>query len=143
MEQFEVIFFDEDRKTVLDKQTVNKNEKVKYKGKLPAKEPENGVNYVFDGWSGEENLEAVKENLILVAKYKAETPSNSLEEALYNSTLEIAKSADISTTMIASQKIVNQIKMLEKDSRSAEEIVNSVLKDGKTELAPEKNDNER
>lgn len=143
MKQFEVTFLDEDRKTILDKQIVNENEKAEYKGKTPVKEPENGVNYIFEGWNGEEKLESVKENLILIAKYKAETPINSLEDALYNATLETAKSADINATMAASQKIVNQIKILEKDSRSAEEIVNSILKDGKTEIAPERNDEGR
>ena len=43
MEQFEVIFLDEDEKTILDKQIVNKGEKVEYKGKMPVKEPENQI----------------------------------------------------------------------------------------------------
>lgn len=143
MEQFEVIFYDEDKTTILDKQTVNKNEKVTYKGKTPAKEIENGVEYVFDGWIGEEKLEDVQENLTLVAKYKEETSKNILEDALYNATLETAKSTDINATVSASQKISNQIKMLEKDSRSAEEIVNAILKDGKAEIAVERDDQER
>lgn len=143
MEQFEVVFLDEDKKTVLDKQIVNENEKVIYRGKTPSKEPENGIKYIFDGWSGEEKLNSVEENLILIAKYKEEMQTNSLEEAFYDATLETAKSADINTTVEAGQKIVNQIKMLEKDSRTAEEIVNAVLKDGKTEIATERNDQER
>lgn len=143
MEQCEVIFLDADRSTILDKQIVNKGDRITYKGKMPTKENENGVKYIFDGWENEEKMEAINENLTLIAKYKAETVTNSLEDALYNSTLESAKTADISKVMKTSEKIVSQMKILEKDSRSAEEIVKAVLKDGKTEIAPELSDNER
>ena len=143
MEQFEVIFLDEDKLTVLDKQIIDKNKKAIYKGKIPVKETENGVKYSFDGWENEEKLESVNENITLIAKYKAETVTNSLEDVFYNATLEVAKTADINNVMRASEKMVLQMKNLEKDSRTAEEIVNAVLKDGKTEIAPEKNDIER
>lgn len=143
MEQFEVIFLDEDKSTVLDKQTVNKGEKVTYKGEIPTKENEIGIKYSFDGWENEEKLESIIENVILVAKYKEENVTNSLEDVLYNATLETAKTADISKVMNASEKIVSQMKTLEKDSRSAEEIVKAILKDGKTEIAPDRSNDER
>ena len=143
MEQFEVIFLDEDEKTILDKQIVNKGEKVEYKGKMPVKEPENQIKYNFEGWIGEEKMQNVQENLTLVAKYSTETVVNSVEQALYDATLETTKETAINSTLKASEKIVNQMKMLEKDTRTAEEIVTDVLKNGKTEIAPEKNDVER
>lgn len=143
MEQFEVIFLDEDRKTVLDKQLVNKGEAVKYNGKEPIKEPENQIKYVFEGWIGEEKMQDVQENLILIAKYSSETITNSVEQAFFDATLESTEKTDINSTVEASQKIVNQMKLLEKETRTAEEIVNTILKEGKTEIAPDKNDVER
>lgn len=139
MEQYEIVFLDEDSKTVLDKQVVNKGDKAEYKGKKPEKEPENQVRYVFVGWTNEEKLNSVQENLTLVAKYETEVIANSLEEAFYNATFEVAKNSDINATMQAGQKLVGQLKALEKESRKPEEIVNTILKEGKTELAPEKN----
>ncbi len=138
MEQFEVIFLDDDNETVLDKQTANKGDRVEYKGKKPEKAPENQIKYVFVGWTNEEKLDSIQENVTLIAKYETEVLMNPLEEAFYNATLETAKSADINTTMQAGQKIVGQLKALEKETRSPEEIVNAVLKDGKVEIAPEK-----
>lgn len=143
MEQFEVIFLDEDKETILDKQIINKGDKVEYKGKTPSKEPENQIKYVFEGWSDEEKMKCVQENLTLIAKYSAETITNSVEQALFDATLNTTKETAINSTIVASEKIVNQMKLLEKDTRTAEEIVNAVLKDGKTEIAPEKNDMER
>ena len=143
MEQFEVIFLDEDRKTVLDKQLINKGEAVKYNGKEPIKEPENQIKYVFEGWIGEEKMQDVQENLILIAKYSSETITNSVEQAFFDATLESTEKTDINSTVEASQKIVNQMKLLEKETRTAEEIVNTILKEGKTEIAPDKNDVER
>lgn len=140
LEQFEVIFLDEDKITVLDRQMVNEGEKVEYKGKTPTKEPTNQMTYTFTGWVGEEKMESVTERLILVAKYAAETVTNSKDEnALLAASLENAQNTNLNATIEAGQKVNEQQKALEKDSRSAEEIVNEVLENGKTEIGQEVN----
>ena len=140
MEQYEVIFLDDDRVTVLDRQMVDAGEKVTYKGKTPTKEPTNMMTYTFSGWIGEEKMEAVTEKLILVAKYSAETVTNSKDEAaLLAASLENAQNTNLSATVEAGQKVSEQQKALEKDSRTAEEIVNEVLENGKAEIGQEAN----
>lgn len=140
MEQYEVIFLDDDRKTVLDHQFVNSGKPVKYKGKTPSKEPINQVTYTFTGWIGEEKMDAVQEKLILIAKYSAETVITAKDEnALLNASLENAEKTNLNATIEAGQKISEQSKALEKDSRTAEEIVNDVIKNGKTEIGQEVN----
>ena len=140
MEQYEVIFLDDDKVTVLDRQMVNEGEKVTYKGQTPTKEPTNAMTYTFSGWIGEEKMEAVTEKLVLIAKYTAETVTNSKDEAaLLAASLENAQNTNLSATVEAGQKVSEQQKALEKDSRSAEEIVNEVLENGKAEVGLEAN----
>ena len=140
MEQYEVIFLDDDKQTVLDRQFVNAGEKVIYKGQTPTKEPTNAMTYSFSGWTNEEKMEDVTENLILIAKYTAETVTNSKDEAaLLAASLENAQNTNLSATVEAGQKVSEQQKALEKDSRTAEEIVNEVLENGKAEVGLEAN----
>ncbi len=138
MDQYEVIFLDDDEETVLDKQLVNKGDRVEYKGKTPEKAPENQIKYTFIGWTNEEKLESVQENIMLVAKYEQEVMMNPIEEAFYNATLDTAKQAKVNSTMQAGQKIVTQLRALEKDNRTAEQIVSDVLKNGQTEIGSQK-----
>ena len=140
MEQYEVIFLDDDKVTVLDRQFVNEGEKVTYKGQTPTKEPTNMMTYTFSGWVGEEKMEAVTEKLVLIAKYEAETVTNSKDEAaLLAASLENAQNTNLSATVEAGQKVSEQQKALEKDSRTAEEIINEVLENGKAEVGLEAN----
>lgn len=140
MEQYEVIFLDDDKMTVLDKQVINEGEKVTYKGQTPTKEPTNMMTYTFSGWIGEEKMEAVTENLVLIAKYTAETVTNSKDEAaLLAASLENAENTNLSATVEAGQKLNEQQKAMEKDSRTAEQIVNEVLENGKAEIGIEAN----
>ena len=140
MEQFEVTFLDDDKLTVLQKQTVNAGEKVIYKGETPTKAPTNMMKYTFIGWLGKEKMESVTENLILIAEYAAETVSNvKFENALLEASLENAQIANLSNTVAAGQKVNEQQKALEKDSRSPEQIVNEVLENGKVEVGIEAN----
>ena len=140
LEQYEVIFLDDDRVTVLDRQLVNEGEKVTYKGETPTKAPTNMMTYTFAGWIGEEKMASVTEKLILVAKYSAETVTTSKDEAaLLAASLENAKSANLNATIEAGQKVSEQQKALAKDSRSASEIVNEVLENGKAEIGVEAN----
>lgn len=140
MEQYEVIFLDDDRKTVLDHQYITAGESVKYKGKTPTKEPTNQMTYIFNGWIGEEKMESVNEKLILIAKYTAETVTATKDEnAMLKASLENAEKTNLNATVEAGQKVSEQQKALEKDSRSTEEIVNDVLENGKTEIGQEVN----
>lgn len=140
MEQYEVIFLDDDKITVLDRQMVIDGEKVEYKGKTPTKEPTNMMTYTFSGWIGEEKMESVKERLILIAKYSSETVVNSKDEAaMLEASLENAENTNLNATIEAGQKVTEQQKALEKDSRTAEEIVNEVLENGKAEIGIEAN----
>ncbi len=140
MEQAEVIFLDDDKTTVLDRQFVNIGDSVRYKGKTPSKEPINGITYTFSGWSGEEKLESVGGKTILIAKYSAESVSATKEEnALLDASLQNAENTNLNATIEAGQKANAQLKALEKDPRTAEQIVNDVLENGKTEIGQEVN----
>ena len=113
MEQFEVIFLDDDRLTVLEQQMVKQGEAVKFKGKTPAKEPVNGVTYTFDGWVGEEKMDSVQEKLVLVAKYIAETATATKDEnAMLQASLENAEKTNLNATIEAGQKVNEQQKGL-------------------------------
>lgn len=142
MEQYEVIFYDEDEKTILDKQLVNKGDAVKYKGELPTKAPVNQISYTFIGWIGQEKMDEVTENLVLIAKYATETNTNKSQESLLKASLENARNANIKSTMMAGQKVSTQQKAFEKETRSPEEIVSDILKNGKTEIGQEVNKND-
>ena len=140
MEQFEVTFLDDDRVTVLEKQMVNAGEPVKYKGETPTKAPTNMMTYTFVGWFGKEKMDSVTENLVLIAEYAAETVTNAkVENALLAASLENAQNTNLSATVEAGQKVSEQQKALAKDPRTAEQIVNEVLENGKTEVGIEAN----
>ena len=140
MEQFEVIFLDDDRKTLLDHQMVNSGDTVKYKGKIPEKRATNQIKYSFIGWIGEEKMNSVQERLILVAKYSVETISATKDEnAMLQASLENAENTNLNATIEAGQKVSEQQKALEKDARTAEQIVNEILEKGKVEVGKEAN----
>ena len=137
MDKIEVIFYDDDEKTVLDRQLVDSGSKVVYNGPEPFKAPENQLEYKFVGWIGEEQLDNVTDNLVLVARYETQTPVSSYENALIKASLENARNANLSATIEAGQKVIDQQKALEKDSRTSTEIVADILKNGKTEIGIE------
>jgi len=140
VEEFEVIFLDDDRKTILDHQLVNAGATVKYKGNPPEKEATNGISYTFIGWIGEEKMEAVQEKLVLVAKYSAEMLSATKDEnAMLQASLANAENTNLNATIEAGQKVSEQQKALAKDTRTAEQIVNDILENGKTEIGQEVN----
>lgn len=140
LEQYEVIFLDDDKTTILDRQMVNEGEKVEYKGQTPTKEPTNMMTYTFSGWIGEEKMESVTERLILIAKYSAETVVTSKDEAaMLDASLANAENTNLNATIEAGQKVTEQQKALGKDSRTAEQIVNEVLENGKVEVGIEAN----
>ncbi len=140
MESYEVVFLDEDEQTVLDKQIVKHGDTVSYKGKTPEKEATNQMTYTFVGWTNEEKMQCVTENLTLVAKYTTDLNTISKDEiAMLKASLENAQNTNINATIQAGQKVSNQLNALKKDSRKPEEIVNEVLKNGKTEIGIDAN----
>ena len=137
-EMFEVVFLDDDRITVLDKQQVKAGETVSYKGENPIKAPTAQEKYTFKGWIDEEKLKSVNENLVLIALYDVEVNHES-QDAMYNASLENAQESSLNETLEAGKKVEEQKKALEKDSRSVAEIVSDIMKNGKTEIGIEAN----
>lgn len=137
MEEFEVVFLDEDKETILEKYSIKYGESAKYTGKLPVKEPVNGIKYNFVGWVGEEKLNNITENTLVFAKYEAETNIVSNEEAFLNASLKSAEELNYNSVVEAGQKAMSQEQAIAKDSRTAEQIVNDILKNGKTEIGRE------
>ena len=134
MEKFEIVFLDDDNETILEKKEVERGSSVKYSGQIPQKELVNGIKYIFIGWTDEEKLKNVQENLTLVAKYVEEANVPNMEDALFNATLEITKKTDLNSTISAGNKLSDQKSALERDVRTPQEIVEEVAKYGKVEL---------
>ncbi len=132
-EQIEVIFLDDDKLTVLDRQFVKYGDSVKYKGKQPEKAPTLEGTYTFEGWSDEEKMECVTQRLILIAMYKLEINAET-KNAMFEASLENVENSNLNETMEAGKKVNEQQKALEKDPRSVTEIVNDILENGQTEI---------
>lgn len=137
-EIYEVIFLDDDKITVLDRQRVVAGNDVVYKGEIPVKAPTAQEKYTFKGWMDEEKLKNVNENLVFIALYEVEVNQNS-QDAMYNASLENAQEANLNETLEAGKKVEQQKKALEKDSRSTAEIVSDIMQNGKTEIGMEAN----
>lgn len=132
-EQIEVIFLDDDKLTVLDRQFVKYGYSVKYKGEQPEKAPTLEGTYTFEGWSDEEKMECVTQRLILIAMYKLEINAET-KNAMFEASLENVENSNLNETMEAGKKVNEQQKALEKDPRSVTEIVNDILENGQTEI---------
>lgn len=100
-EKFTVTFYDDDRKTILETQQVDKGASVKYQGKIPEKSPENGIEYTFVGWETTGNLAMIMENTEVFAKYQAGTKTNSM----YELSEANAEAANLNEVMQAGQKL--------------------------------------
>lgn len=138
MEEFEVIFLDDDKKTILARINVEYGETAIFPGKTPTKEPIAGVKYNFIGWNGEEKLAVVTDNVVVHAKYEAETSVQTNGDALYNASLKNAEATNYNVVVEAGQKAVSQQKAIEKDSRTTEQIVNDIIENGKTEVGQDR-----
>ena len=139
MDEFKVIFLDDDKKTILAEIKVEYGEKAVYPNGTPTKEAIQGVKYYFIGWEGQEKLEVVTADTTVVAKYAAETDTKSNEAALYDASLQNAENTNYNVVAEAGQKAISQEKAVEKDSRTAEEIVNDIMENGQTEVGQEIN----
>ena len=137
MDVFNVVFLDDDRKTVLAEIQVEYGEKAIYPKDTPTKDEIQGVKYYFNGWEGQEKLEVVTVDTVVVAKYVAETDTKSNEEALYVASLQNAKETNYNVVVEAGQKAISQEKAIAMDSRSVEEIVNDIMENGQTEVGQE------
>ena len=137
MDVFNVVFLDDDRKTVLAEIQVEYGEKAIYPKDTPTKDEIQGVKYYFNGWEGQEKLEVVTVDTVVVAKYVAETDTKSNEEALYEASLQNAKETNYNVVVEAGQKAISQEKAIAMDSRSVEEIVNDIMENGQTEVGQE------
>lgn len=134
--EYNVIFLDDDRTTVLDVQKVLHGDKVEYKGVKPVKEPTVKEIYNFDGWDQEEKMECVTENLVLIARYSV-TVNDVIIDEFYQVSLENAEQANLAAVLDSGKKIFEQQKAIEKDSRTAEQIVADIIENGKTEVGQE------
>lgn len=139
MDNFNVIFLDDDKKTVLATIKVEYGEKAVYPNGTPTKEAIQGVKYNFIGWEGQEKLEVVTADTVVVAKYAAETDTKSNEQAMLDASLQNAENTNYNVVVEAGQKAVSQEKAVEMDARSAEEIVSDIMENGKTEVGQEMN----
>ena len=139
MDEFKVIFLDDDKKTILAEVQVEYGEKAVYPNETPTKDTIQGVKYYFIGWEGQEKLEVVTADTTVIAKYAAETDTKSNEQALYDASLQNAENTNYSVVAEAGQKAVSQEKAVEKDPRTAEEIVIDIIENGKTEVGQDIN----
>ena len=110
----------------------------RYKGKKPAKAPTEKETYAFDGWENEEMLECVTEKLVLVAKYTV-TVNVATKDAFYEASQQNAEQANLAAVLDSGKKVSEQQRALEKDPRTAEQIVADIVENGKTEIGPEIN----
>ena len=143
-EKFVVTFYDDDRKTVLEKQEVNKGESVKYSGKTPEKPAENGIEYTFVGWEMSGNIESVMENIDLFAKYEESSKMSSKEEnALFELSEANAEEAKLNEVMEAGNKVA-QVEKATRDMTLEDKtaLVNEVKDKGSVDL-DKQNENER
>lgn len=131
---FTVTFYDEDRKTVLNKQEVAKGQSVKYKGKTPEKPAENGIEYTFVGWEMTGNITMVMEDIKLFAKYEESSKVNGMFELS-----EInAENAQLNEVMDAGKKVSQAEKATRNLSlEQKKDLVNEVKEKGSVDLENE------
>lgn len=133
-EKFVVTFYDEDRKTVLARQEVEKGKSVKYQGKLPEKSAENGIEYTFVGWETTGNIQMVMENIDLFAKYEESSKVNSMFELSEMN----AENAKLNEVMQAGEKVSKVEKATREFSvERKKELVNQVKEKGSVNLDKE------
>ena len=134
--EYDVIFLDDDRTTVLDMQKVLHGDKVEYKGAKPVKEPTEKETYNFEGWDQEEKMECVTEKLVLIARYSV-TVNNVTKDEFYQASLENAEQVNLAAVLDSGKKLADQQKAIEMDPRTAEQIVADIVENGKTEVGQE------
>jgi len=105
-DKFTVIFYDEDRETILDRQEVNTGDSVKYQGKMPEKPAENGIEYTFVGWETLGNTFVVMEDINLFAKYEQGSKANAKNtDTMYELSEKNAEVARLNEVMDAGKRV--------------------------------------
>lgn len=138
-QKYTVTFYDEDRKTVLDQQEVEKGTSVKYQGKTPEKPAINGIEYTFVGWEMTGNIEMVMEDINLFAKYEESSKmASKKEDVMFDLSEANAENTKLDDVMQAGKK-VNEI---EKATRNLsleqkKDLVNEVKDKGSVNLDKE------
>lgn len=132
-EKFTVIFYDDDRKTILDKQEVSRGSSVKYSGKMPVKAEENGIKYEFVGWDTTGNIDCVTENIELFAKYEA-----GKIDAFFELSEANAELANLNEIMQAGQKVSGAEKATrDLTAEQKRNLVNEIKEKGSVDLEPQ------
>ena len=136
-EKFVVIFYDDDRKTILEKKEVIKGQKVEFTGKIPEKPVMQGVKYVFSGWETKGDMSSIKENMKLYAKYEE-------SDSLFELSEENAENAKLNEVMQAGQK-VNTVEKAVRDLSEQEKqnLINKIIEKGSATIENSKDDIER
>ena len=123
--KFTVIFYDEDGKTILDKQEAKKGQSITYKGKTPEKAPENGIEYTFIGWETTGNIVSVMQDTDLFAKYEEASKVNfQSTELTFDLLEENTEEAKLSDVMKSGKKLVDTEKVVR--NFTAEQKINLV-----------------
>lgn len=105
-QKFTVTFYDEDEKTILDRQEVNRGDSVKYQGKTPEKPSINGIEYTFNSWKTTGNIMMVMEDIDLFAKYdESSKASEKKEVSLFELSEKNAESAKLNEVTEAGNKV--------------------------------------
>lgn len=131
-EKFTVIFYDEDRKTILEEQEVEQGQAVKFQGKLPEK----GIGFAFAKWETTGNMDCVEENMEVFACYEetskmASQPENNLFDLVEKN----AESANLNEVMQAGQKVLKaEQKTRELTEEQRVDLVNEILQKGSVDL---------
>lgn len=137
--KFIVTFYDDDKITILDKQEVNKGDRVTYSGKTPEKAIENGIEYTFAGWETTGNIQCVTENIELFARYETNSNIPTKEENdMYELSEANAESANLNEVLASGQKVSST----EKATRNLtleqrRDLVNEVKDKGSVDLDKE------
>jgi hypothetical protein len=143
-DKFTVIFYDEDKKNILDKQEVKKGTQVKYNGKIPEKPAVNGIDYTFVGWETTGNITCVMEDINLYARYEESSKANAKNiDAMYELSENNAEIARLNEVMEAGKK-VNEAEKATRDMtiEQKQDLVNEIKDKGSVDLSRE-NENER
>ena len=137
MKKYKVIFYDEDGTTILDSQEIDEGGKAEYQG-IKEKEVD-GINYTLVGFSNEELLENVTEDISLVAHF--DVVKDQLgeimedEKAFYEATLESAKQTSYSKTIISGIKFAKQSVVLRSNKDAWDKIIADIKKNGFVEIS--------
>lgn len=132
-ERFTVIFFDDDKKTILEKQEVEKGSKVFYTGEKPSKHDENGISFEFVGWELEEigDLNNVTQDMKLYAKYES-SKKNEITLGSIDSSTEMQNYNDVLNSGKKLEQVERALKDMSLEEKNA--LKDQIMENGYVEL---------